>query len=222
MICMSAILSLSYAFRVLLGEKRVSETDAWEFAARIAAPILQAGSIVLTSIFAVRGLTAWRDQLIGKRKFEVAEEALMTFALAKEALRAVRAPISWSDEGLELMKQTGVASGDYMKYQAHYAILQRLRTHSERFAKLATVKITAGIHLEPEAETAIDLFLEQRWKVWAAVDELIDATRDNYLDKIDTSKLRKTIYARPNDDFIQSAVDEAEAKIKAVCVRYLK
>ena len=45
---------------------------------RLAAVIVQAAAIVVTAAFAVFGLRAWRKQLIGKRKVEIAEETLVS------------------------------------------------------------------------------------------------------------------------------------------------
>ena len=44
---------------------------------KVGAPALQAASIAVTAYFASRGLNAWRQQLAGKRRFELAEEILV-------------------------------------------------------------------------------------------------------------------------------------------------
>ena len=47
---------------------------------KFGAPGLQAVSIALTAYFASRGLNAWRQQLAGKRRFDLAEEILIVAA----------------------------------------------------------------------------------------------------------------------------------------------
>jgi hypothetical protein len=44
---------------------------------KVAATVLQAISVAVAAFFAILGLNAWRRQLIGKRKVEIAEEALL-------------------------------------------------------------------------------------------------------------------------------------------------
>ena len=44
------------------------------------------------------GLVGWRIQLIGKRRTELAEEALLAFAHAIDALASIRAPMSFEGE----------------------------------------------------------------------------------------------------------------------------
>jgi hypothetical protein len=43
----------------------------------VASPLLQAASITVTAIFAILGLQAWRRQIIGQRRIQVAEETLV-------------------------------------------------------------------------------------------------------------------------------------------------
>jgi hypothetical protein len=45
----------------------------------VASKLLPAVAIAVTAVFAILGLNAWRRQMVGKRKFEVAEEGLVTF-----------------------------------------------------------------------------------------------------------------------------------------------
>ena len=47
---------------------------SWEDFFEHAPAILQAVSIAVTAVFAIIGLNAWRRQLIGRRRFEVAEQ----------------------------------------------------------------------------------------------------------------------------------------------------
>jgi hypothetical protein len=63
---------------------------------KIAAPALQALAILVTAIFASLGLNAWRRQLLGKRRFEVAEEVLLAAHKAKLSLAYVRNPAGWT------------------------------------------------------------------------------------------------------------------------------
>ncbi len=49
----------------------------WEALFKIAPPLIQAVSVAVTAVFAVIGLRAWRRQLLGRRKIEIAEGTLL-------------------------------------------------------------------------------------------------------------------------------------------------
>jgi hypothetical protein len=71
----------------------------WEQFVENAPQILQAISISVTAGFAIVGLNAWRRQLIGRRKFEAAEQILLASYKLQHALPGVRNPIVFSEEG---------------------------------------------------------------------------------------------------------------------------
>lgn len=53
------------------------DDEVMEDAIRILGTILQTASIVLTALFAIAGLEAWRRQLLGKRRMEVADARVL-------------------------------------------------------------------------------------------------------------------------------------------------
>ena len=59
------------------------------------AAVVQAIAVVVTACFASLGLNAWRRQLVGKRRLEVAEEMLLAAYKAENNLRHVRNPTTW-------------------------------------------------------------------------------------------------------------------------------
>lgn len=54
-----------------------------EEAVKIAATVLQAVAVVVTAIFASKGLAAWRRQQLGKRRIALAEEVLVAVYKAR-------------------------------------------------------------------------------------------------------------------------------------------
>jgi len=63
------------------------------------APLVQAGMVLVTGVVAIRGLSAWRQQMIGKRKAELAEQVLVGFYAARDTLKWARVPAFGSEEG---------------------------------------------------------------------------------------------------------------------------
>jgi hypothetical protein len=65
---------------------------------KIAATIIQAISSAAIAFFAVQGLRAWRRQLVGKRRFEVAEEAVLSAYRVAEKLEWIRNGAAFENE----------------------------------------------------------------------------------------------------------------------------
>jgi hypothetical protein len=88
--------------------------------------------VLITGIVAVRGLTAWRDQLVGKRKVELAERVLIDFYNARDALKQWRWP--------NTVFITETKEGDQAQRLGHYrttieSLTQKLfsRLHASRY-----------------------------------------------------------------------------------------
>jgi hypothetical protein len=64
----------------------------WDTLFTFAPPVLQAASVAVTAVFAVIGLRAWRRQLLGRRKIEIAEGTLLAAYKIKEAMAYIRNP----------------------------------------------------------------------------------------------------------------------------------
>lgn len=65
--------------------------------------ILESVSVIIASLTAsgtiIYGIKAWRREYIGKRKLDLAEEVLALFYEARDAIRFIRSPASYSGEG---------------------------------------------------------------------------------------------------------------------------
>src|SRR6266699_1916671 len=62
-------------------------------------PLIQAFMVLITGGIAIGGLTAWRRQMVGKRKSEIAEEVLINFYASRDVLRWARVAAFGAAEG---------------------------------------------------------------------------------------------------------------------------
>lgn len=60
--------------------------------------IVQAIALVVTVTIFFLGLRAWYWQLVAKRSFEVAEQSILVFKRARDAISSIRNPMGWSSE----------------------------------------------------------------------------------------------------------------------------
>ena len=120
--------------------------------------------------FAVYGINAWRREFVGKRKIEVAEDALALFYEVSDAVEAIRSPISsgaetehierWegeSDQRFHARKQAAVVYSRYEKrselFSRWYAMRYRFMAqngaeHGKSFDDLQTItrRVLAAAH----------------------------------------------------------------------------
>ena len=132
-------------------------------ATSITGPLLTVGLFLL-------GLCAWREQLLAKRRFEVAEQVLTATYAALDALSAIRSVGMWGGEmdAIEVAPDTPKREAERIKTAgAYFARAQRTR---EAFASLRTAQVLAEIHLDPRAAKAIDEIFRAQREALAAVD----------------------------------------------------
>jgi hypothetical protein len=184
---------------------------------------LQAISIAITAYFAVRGLRTWRTQMIGQRKFTVAEEALLTFAMCKLVIEEARSPMAFGNEGAQLMADAQVPEPDRERLGSFFTTLARLNSGKDHFAKLLPVQQIARIHLGQEAYEALNVIWMERSKVITGARMLITHHRhgtppERSADHVRRMEARIWAGGDPNTpDEIQAALDAAEAALIAIC-----
>jgi len=96
--------------------------------------IINTLAIVIASIVAICGISAWRKEFQGKRNIELAEEILALFYEAKDAIRAIRCPISHQGEGaMRESKQAIDSVIIYERYEKRQGIFNKLGSKRYQF-----------------------------------------------------------------------------------------
>jgi hypothetical protein len=102
------------------------------------------------------GLVVWRIQLIGKRRTELAEETLLAFTEAVDAIKRVRGAISWSNEHEAIRKEVGAAQGERVPGEIFRVTLMRIRENQEHFAAMRKLQILCNLHFGSEVAKPFD------------------------------------------------------------------
>ncbi|MCA3278182.1 MAG: hypothetical protein ING10_02815 [Roseomonas sp.] len=116
------------------------------------------------------GLFLWRVQLIGKRRTEIAEEALLIFDRAVEALNYVRIPGSISGELLAMRKEIDCSQDGEIPGEKYRITLWRLQQKNDRFADLRRVQLLCRYHFGEDAYAAFESILSVKKDVWVAAN----------------------------------------------------
>jgi len=185
------------------------------------AAVLQAIAIIVTAYFASRGLSAWRRQLIGKRRIEVAEEMLLAAYKAESSLRHVRNPLNFG-EGRSRERDPDERPGVASRKDMYFVPLERIRGLSDELAQLSKVRFLAVVHFGQEAALPFDAIRKAYHEVAVAARMLITSVGE--LAPSDTSKARweATIWnIGAEDDPIATGVAKAVRDLETFCRPHL-
>lgn len=103
--------------------------------------IVQAIAVVAVAFPAFKGLTTWREQLIGRKKIELAEEVLTLAFTLQGVIEWARHPASFSGEGEDRQGRDREPEGWRSTNDAYYSRISRLSEHEEDFVKLRLARM---------------------------------------------------------------------------------
>lgn len=187
--------------------------------------IVQAIAVVVVAIPAFRGLNAWRDELLGKKKIELAEEALCLAYELQSVIEWARHPASRRHEGEDRPGRDDEPEHRQNLNDAYYSRISRLNENAEEFARLRTILPRVRVHFGADAHAALHRFGIVRNQINNAVGMLIsNSTEDGY---------PRDLYQRHQDiiwdtcdddnpDEIRRQVNEAVTSIEEICFPVLR
>ena len=159
---------------------------------------------------AIRGVDAWRSEIVGRRKAELAEDVLAQFYRARDVLIWARLP----DRPPELLPQ---ADDRDRRHQSHASPIERLTQESALFSELQASRYRFMAYF---GEDSVQPFEEMRaihGEVMSAAESLLrdpderasDTERDRWEDAIG--------WVDDGDDPIARRLAETIAAVEHVC-----
>jgi len=188
----------------------------WDALFTFAPPVLQAVSVAVTAVFAVIGLRAWRRQLLGRRKIEVAEGTLLAAYKIKESMSYIRGPglVGGSTRPRQPDESEGLAS----LRDSYFLPLERMQKMSGDFAEFEKMQLLCQVYFGPEAG---EPFERARHTVWVAATMLIRTAGEHGMNRKLVDKWCGQIWGLDEDE-LTDAVSGAGADIEAMCRPHLK
>ena len=132
---------------------------------KIAGTVIQVIAVVVTAFFASKSLNAWRQQEVGKRKIEIAEEILVAAYKARANLHMVRDRVQWAGEGDSRPKQEGESESDAEWRRTAFVTLERSRRLTDDFAHFEKTKVLAQVHFADELVNALEAMIRAQNEV---------------------------------------------------------
>lgn len=97
-------------------------------------------SIILGIGVAFYGIDSWRREHTGKRRIELAEDALALFYEAVDAIKHMRHPASFSSETDDIEKGENETEDHYQARKNASVVFKRYNEHQETFNKLHAMR----------------------------------------------------------------------------------
>jgi hypothetical protein len=159
---------------------------------------------------AIRGVDAWRSELVGRRKAELAEEVLAQFYRARDVLVWARLP----DRPLELVPEDGNRD---QRHQSHASPIERLTRESALFSELQASRYRFMAYFGEDSAHPFEEMRAIHAEVMSSAESLIrdpnelasDAERDRWEDAIG--------WVDDEDDTLARRLAETIAAVEYVC-----
>ncbi|HBH81592.1 MAG TPA: hypothetical protein DDY39_17330 [Nitrospira sp.] len=138
--------------------------------------IIQSAAVTIASIVAIYGINAWKDEFIGKRRIELAEEVLAIFYQARDAIEAIRSSFGYEGEGKTRKPGPNEKPEHAEALDRAYVLIERYNKHNDVFSRLHALRYRFMAQFGAEASAPFDdlnglineLLMAARHKVWLA------------------------------------------------------
>jgi len=189
---------------------------------KLALEVVNTLAIVIASIVAICGINAWRKEFRGKREIELAEEVLALFYEAKDAIRAIRNPISFQGEGKTRQAEENETPIEKEARDRVYFIYERFekrqkvfnKLHAKRYQYMARFGRDSSKPFEDLREILIDIQVSANSlaRIWSTVG---DTPNQGTVEQI--KKHESIIQSIGTDDPIDTRVEKVISDIEAIC-----
>lgn len=182
--------------------------------------IIQTIAVIAVALPAFRGLSTWRVQLIGRRKIELAEEALTLAYELQGVIEWARHPAIFGGEGADREGRENEPEGQQGANDAIYSRITRLAEHEALFSRLRTVRMSFRAYFGQQAQDALSSFAITRNNITSSVGMLIRLGREKQLGDDMRKKLENVVWDMSTEDEpdeIRKKIKDAVADIESVC-----
>jgi len=97
-------------------------------------------SVIIGALALISGIMAWKREYIGKRKIELAEDTLMLFYQARDAIREIRNPFGRIGEGSSRQKGDNETDSETELLNRAYVVYERYQKKEKIFNKLQSTR----------------------------------------------------------------------------------
>lgn len=184
------------------------------------ADIAQTIAVIAVAFPAFKGLTTWRDQTIGGKKIELAEEVLILAYTLQGVIEWARHPVSFAGEGEDREGRDQEPEARRNLNDSYFSRISRLSEHDEDFALLRISSMRFRAFFGEEGQEALAAFGVTRNRVRNAVGMLIRRAGDEAYPQNLRQELEDTIWdvsTEDEPDAIRQQINGAVIEIERLC-----
>jgi hypothetical protein len=102
--------------------------------------IVASVAAIIASAVAIYGINSWRREFKGKRQIELAEDVLALFYEARDAITAIRYPLSYETEGRTRKPEDNETEQEKKARDRAYIVWERYSKRKRTFNKLHSMR----------------------------------------------------------------------------------
>jgi hypothetical protein len=186
----------------------------------------QAVALGGTAMMGWRGITAWREQLVGKRHIEIAEQALLATYRIRDIFEFIRSPVTGSYEAKSRTRDKRESVHKSTLLDSYFVPIERVNDAAEAFAEFQIARLLCQVHFGPRSVEPFDRIMALRARVLAAATKLRDSVREREQGEWKDADLVRqwegAIWNEGDADEITPIIDAAVADIEQLCGRHLR
>ncbi len=136
--------------------------------------IINTIAIITASGVAIYGINAWRKEFQGKRKIELAEEALCLFYRAERAIEAIRYPLYDLAQGQTREPEANETPEQKQARDRAYVIFKKVMEHGEIFDELHKLRFRFMVSFGKENAKLFDDLKRIVDEIWVSSKNLAE------------------------------------------------
>jgi hypothetical protein len=156
-----------------------TQTPLWIELLKSLPSIVTAVTAIVGVSIAKAGLDKWRAETLGKRKADLAEQALIAFNEAKDVFVWVRSPGIMGGEGESRQAHSDESPSQQRQRNTYFIPIERLNHARDLFARLQALKYAFAAHFGENARKPFEMIHEAHTTIITAAGILIQMTVDD-------------------------------------------
>lgn len=190
--------------------------------------------MTVAALAAIYGVGAWRNEFAGKKRIDLAEDVLVRFYEARDAIRAIRSPFAFAGEGSTRQASERETAEEKQALDQAFVAVERYEKHSEVFHNLRSLRYrfmaqfgSDSVHPFDDLNDILNrIFISARmlgryyWRERNRPTWRSDAEEQKHIAQ--TEKYEAMIWESVEDDDIASSVDGAVSQMEKICSRVIR
>ena len=190
---------------------------------------ITAGSLIVGIWTAIYGISSWKKEHLGKRKIELAEETLILFYEAKDAIIYIRSPMGVSSETASMASLEGELDHDFairkkanipfLRYSEKQKVFNDLHALHYRF--MAQIGKDEAKSFENLRKVMNEIFSSARrlTTLWSRSHSITDEQRESHYKEVD--KYEAIFWEDSEEDEINKKLNQIISEIELVCQKVI-